>query len=194
MKRSTKSLSILLLFLALSNFSGYDISWAADSSSWQMVVKKVDNVIAMSELMTPFHLASVAAPATPAVLIRKVICNYPVPTNDYVSYQIPYGGITVPFAQSSNNYNSVMITFEVAPTAPVMVWLQQASGSGLATVPVYVNNISVVVPYTSANALWFYNENTGSDVTYQYLCVQAIYPTPPPDSFYYPVSCMIVYQ
>ena len=57
-----------------------------------------------------FQLAAITAPSTPAVLVRKVICNYLLPVNDYVAFEIPYGGIALPAASGSNNYNSIMIS------------------------------------------------------------------------------------
>jgi hypothetical protein len=138
-----------------------------------------------------FQLAAITAPTTPAVLVRKVICNYLLPVNDYVAFEIPYGGIALPAASGSNNYNSIMINFEVTPTVPVFIWLQQNASSGQTTTPVYVNDSSCVIPLSSNNS-WFYI--AGGPYTMLYLCIQGIYPTPPPASYYYPVSCTIVYQ
>lgn len=164
----------------------------AEISDWQSRRTSGDQVTHASKSDVPFQMTAVTAPTSPTVLLRKVTCNYIVPVNDYVSFQIPYGGIFIPASGSSKetNYNTVVVTFEVAPTVPVFIWLQQTGTGGTATTPIYVNDSSVVIPYYAGNT-WF--EQTAS-TTMLYLCVQGIYPTPPPDTFYYPISCTILYQ
>lgn len=184
-------ISALLLFAPI--LSEIHLPQAA-ASEIVMTTSRDDLVIGVAKSLIPFRLAVVSAPAAPTVLLRKVVCNYIVPANDYVAFPLPYTGIFIPASGASKetNYNSIMITFEVAPTAPIFVWLQQTASGGTATTPIYVNQSSpsVVIPYYSGNT-WF--EQTTS-TTMGFLCIQGIYPTPPPDSFYYPVSCTIVYQ
>ena len=165
----------------------------AEISDWQSRRTSGDQVTHASKLDVPFQMTAVTAPTSPTVLLRKVTCNYIVPVNDYVSFSIPHD-IEIPEAGATKqtNYNSIMVTFEVAPTVPVFVWLQEDSVAGTATTPIYVNqsSTSVVIPYYTGNT-WF---ELTTATTMGYLCIQGIYPTPPPETFYYPISCTIVYQ
>ncbi len=167
----------------------------AVASKTVVAIYKDDLVKGLANPSIPFLQVAVSAPTAPTVLVTKVVCNYIVPVNDYVAFPISYtGGIPIPASglAKETNYNSIMITFEVQPTAPIFIWLQQTATGGTSTTPVYVNQSSpsVVIPYYSGNT-WF-EQSTAT--TMGYLCIQGIYPTPPPTSFYYPVSCMIVYQ
>lgn len=188
MKQTILCCSILLSFIL--GIAGMHHS-CAEASDGLATKTPTDGATFTVKTDAPIQLAAITAPAIPAVLLKKVICNYLVPANDYVAFSIPYGGIELPAAAGSNSYNSVMISFEVAPTVPVFIWLQQNASSGQTTTPVYVNDPSCVIPLSSNNS-WYYI--AGGPYTMQYLCIQGIYPTPPPTSFYYPVSCTILYQ
>lgn len=192
MKKIFISSCISVLFLLAPVLAEIHLSRGAASETI-MATSWNDGVISVSKSLIPFHLAAVSAPTAPTVLLSKVVCNYIVPTNDYVAFSLPYS-IVIPAAGASKetNYNSIMITFEVAPTVPIFVWLQQTATGGTTTGPIYVNqsSASVVIPYYSGNT-WF--EQTAA-TTMGYLCIQGIYPTPPPTTFYYPISCTIVYQ
>ncbi len=134
-------------------------------------------------------LAQSITPGAPCTIMSYVPCNYFVPANDYVTFTLPtpinLGSATCPAA----NLRTVTITFEATPSAPLFVWLLNSTTSATTT-PVYMIGASQTVYGTDTNlASWF-----TAGASFNRLCVQAIYPTPPPTTFFYPMSCMIVYQ
>jgi hypothetical protein len=125
-------------------------------------------------------------PASPCTVVSYAACNYLVPSNDYVSFSLAndISFTTCPAAQ----VHTATITFQAAPTAPLFVWLSNASGS---TTPVYMTGATQTITkawFGAGATSWF---GGGPWTT---LNVRAIYPNPPPSTYYYPISCTIVYQ
>lgn len=145
------------------------------------------------------------APSPPCTIVAYAPCNYLIPANDYASFTLTTpltilsSGATTIGQCLKGSLNTVSVSFQTAPPAgvAVLVWLTGTVGGAAATTqPVYMTNATQtfstgyfsdptpgVNPYT-----WF------AAGTWTNLCVQAIYPSPPPTSFYYPQSCTVVYQ
>ena len=125
-------------------------------------------------------------PASPCTVVSYATCNYLVPSNDYVSFSLAndISFTTCPAAQ----VHTATITFQAAPSAPLFVWLSNATAS---TTPVYMTGATQTITkawFGAGATSWF---GGGPWTT---LNVQAIYPNPPPSTYYYPISCTIVYQ
>ncbi len=125
-------------------------------------------------------LGSVTAPTSMCNVITYVPCNYIIPPNDYVNFTTSIN------LTNCSTLNSMMLTFEAAPTVPIFVWLSNATTS---TPPIYMNTASTTISKTTSSMLSWFDSTTWTN-----LCVQAIYSDPPPSTLYYPMSCMIVYQ
>ena len=134
--------------------------------------------------------AQYSPPNPPCTVLGYAPCTYLIPANDYVLFPINGGtGITIPDPDHTCKLNSVTITFQGAPTVPLLVWL---TGDATSSVPVYMNGASVTVPssfFGTGGTSWFAASQTWTNVA-----VQAIYPNPPPSTFYYPESCTILFQ
>lgn len=151
----------------------------------------VDNVVSLFQSNIPARLTAVTAPTAPCMVLSYAVCNYFVPVNDYVTFGLS-NNINLAAGQPcpSTSLNTVTITFEAAPTVPIFVWLQSTPGT-TSTTPVYMTGGSITIPNIGGTNSWFTTPTTATMTT---LCIQAVYPTPPPDTLYYPVSCTILYQ
>ncbi len=149
-----------------------------------------DRVMSLSKSNINTKLAVITAP-TPCVIMSYAVCNYPIPPTDSVyftlSQSISFGTCT------TAQLNTATITFQAAPTIPIFVWLSNIDGSGSVTAsssPIYMTGASDTISknwFGTAATSWFSG-------TWNTLNVQAIYPSPPPTTYYYPISCTIVYQ
>ncbi len=176
---------ILYLFLpCVGNFDARQPSVADD----KMDKEVVDRVLWIKKPNIPVNLvAALGAPNPMCNIVTLVPCNYIIPPNDYVTFStnIVINNCPVNATYNPSPLNTVTLTFAVAPTVPIFVWLTSAT---TATTPVYMNNASITISKT-AFPNWF-----TASTTWTNLCVQAIYPNPPPTTLYYPMSCTIVYQ
>lgn len=184
---------MVLLFTILPAMADQQMIKSTDSRD-AMIKAMTDNVVRLIKPSVPALLtANVAAPNPMCNIVAYALCNYIIPPNDYVSFQINNGtginlsSVTCP----GDNLNTVTLTFEVAPNNPIFVWLTgTGSGGSTSTPPVYMNTASTIISKsTTAMATWF-----DATTTWTNLCVQAIYSDPPPSTLYYPMSCTIVYQ
>ena len=164
----------------------------ANSTTDQTSLLPIDQVISASKTNMLANFVQLSPPASPCSVITYAVCNYFLPANDYVTFTLS------PSIQFNNapclqaNLNSLTITFENAPPVPIFVWLSSGGGTN-STPPIYMTGASFTMPKPSgtlANNSWF----SATTVQWTQLCVQAIYPNPPPTTFYYPGSCTIVYQ
>lgn len=177
---------IPLLFIACNSDIGYAQDRITEHQPAQMLT---DKVILNFAPNVQAQLVQSITPGAPCTIFSYIPCNYLIPANDYVTFTIPSSGINLGGSCLAANLRTVTITFETAPSVPIFVWLTgTAVGSETSTTPVYMNNASQTV-YKSSLSTWF-----TTSATYTTLCVQAIYPSPPPTTFYYPQSCTIVYQ
>lgn len=179
-----------------------------------------DTVTSISDAHVPWKLALLpSAPTPPCAIISYAPCNYLIPANDYASFSLS-PNISFSFTSGGTftglcpkaSLNTVTISFQAPPPAGValVVWLSGTINVGGTTYsyntqPVYMTNAtqsfstnyftdSTANPYS-----WFSNPvdthgTPSAAVAWTNLNVQAIYPSPPPSSFYYPQSCTIVYQ
>lgn len=137
----------------------------------------------------------VTTPVGPCTVLGYAVSNYFVPPNDYLLVPINgTSGISIPLATACT-LNSVTITFQGAPSVPLLVWLtDNATTPGTTSTPVYVNGSSLTVPKSffgtgTTTPNWF-----ALGQNWKGLAIQAIYPNPPPSTFYYPESCTILFQ
>ena len=184
---------IVILFTILPAMADQQMIKSTDSND-AIIKVMTDNVIrAMKPSVPALFTGVVAAPSPMCNIVAYALCNYIVPPNDYVSFQINNGtGIDLSGTCPAANLNTVTLTFEVAPNNPIFVWLTGTGSGGAATStpPVYMNTASTIISKsTTAMATWF-----DATTTWTNLCVQAIYSDPPPSTLYYPMSCTIVYQ
>ncbi len=180
--------SIFLLFISFGADVSRSQSRVVDIESRQMLM---DKVTLNSANKAPAQLIQSITPGAPCTIFSYVPCNYLIPANDYVTFSIPSPYINLGGTCLAANLRTVTITFEAAPSVPLFVWLVGTLGSGGAattTTPVYMANTSQTI-YKSSIPSWF-----TATAIYNQICVQAIYPSPPPTTFYYPMSCTIVYQ
>lgn len=176
---------IPLLFIACSSVIGYAQTGTTDDQPAQMLT---DKVIRDFTTKAPIQLIQSITPGTPCAILSYIPCNYLIPANDYVTFTIPTP-INLGGSCLAANLRTVTITFEAAPSVPVFVWLTgTVAGGATSTTPVYMTNASQTIYQTSLST-WF-----TTSAIYNQLCVQAIYPSPPPTTLYYPMSCAIVYQ
>lgn len=158
----------------------------------------VDKVISLLKPNIPVQPAAIVAPSTPCAVLSYALVNYFVPSNDYVAIALSNpvnldSSATCP----ASSLNIVTISLQVPPSNPVYVWLQTAATSGTATTPVYVTGASTTIT-KGGGSNWF-TAPVGT-TTMNYVCISGIYSnstgsTPPPaGSYYYPVSCTILYQ
>lgn len=177
---------IPLLFIACSSVIGYAQTGTTDDQPAQMLTDKV--ILNFAQNVHAQLIQSIT-PGTPCTIFSYIPCNYLIPANDYVTFTIPTS-INLGGSCLAVNLRTVTITFETAPSVPIFVWLTGTlSGGGTtSTTPVYMTNASQTI-YKSSLSTWF-----TTSATYTTLCVQAIYPSPPPTTFYYPMSCTILYQ
>ena len=144
------------------------------------------------------------APSPPCTIVAYAPCNYLIPANDYASFAFttPITILTTssvtptPTGQcQKGSLNTVTVSFQATPPAGValLVWLTGSLGT---TQPVYMTSATQTFstsffsdPTTPVNPYTWFAVGTWTN-----LCIQAIYPNPPPTSFYYPQSCTIVYQ
>ena len=133
---------------------------------------------------------AIAAPSPMCNIVAYAPCNYIIPPNDYVNFTINTA-INLAGTCTAAQLNTVTLTFEVAPSVPIFVWLSGTVGATVTnTTPIYMNTAATTISKsTSAMASWF-----TTDANWTTLCVQAIYSDPPPSTLYYPMSCTIVYQ
>lgn len=125
-------------------------------------------------------------PASPCTVVSYAACNYIIPSNDSVAFTLstPISFANCPAEQVS----TATITFQGTPSVPIFVWLSNATAS---TTPVYMTGTTQSITkawFGSGATSWF---GGGPWTT---LNVQAIYPSPPPTTYFYPISCTIVYQ
>mgnify|MGYP000928660587 FL=1 len=183
---------IVILFTILPAMADQQMIKSTDSND-AIIKVMTDNVIrAMKPSVPALFTGVVAAPSPMCNIVAYALCNYIVPPNDYVSFQINNGtGIDLSGTCPAANLNTVTLTFEVAPNNPIFVWLTGTAGvTPMSTPPVYMNTASTIISKsTTAMATWF-----DATTTWTNLCVQAIYSDPPPSTLYYPMSCTIVYQ
>lgn len=177
---------ILLLFVAGSAAICHAQTGTTDAQPAQMLS---DKVIPNFATNAPTQLIQSITPGAPCTIFSYIPCNYLIPANDYVTFTIPSSGINLGGSCLAANLRTVTITFEAAPSVPVFVWLAGTVGVGTtSTTPVYMTNASQTIYQTSLST-WF-----TTSAIYTQLCVQAIYPSPPPTTLYYPMSCTVVYQ
>ncbi len=146
-----------------------------------------DRVVTCSCAKPPVHFAQCKEPpASPCTVVAYAACNYFVPANDYVTFPLAND---ISFASCpADNVSTATITFQATPNVPLFIWLSNATSS---TTPVYMTGASQTITkawFGAGATSWF---GGGPWTT---LNIQAIYPSPPPDTFYYPISCTIVYQ
>ena len=125
-------------------------------------------------------------PASPCTVVSYAACNYLVPANDSVTFALA-NDISFTICPASQ-VNTATITFQATPSVPLFVWLSNATAS---TTPVYMTGATQTITkawFGAGATSWF---GGGPWTT---LNVQAIYPNPPPSTYYYPISCTIVYQ
>ena len=183
-----QTIPIIALIICCGSGISHSQGTAIDSEPRQMLT---DKVILNVFNKAPAQLIQSITPGTPCTIFSYVTCNYLIPANDYVTFSIPSPYINLGGACLAANLRTVTITFEAAPSVPLFVWLVGTLGSGGAattTTPVYMANNSQTI-YKSSIPSWF-----TATAIYNQICVQAIYPSPPPTTFYYPMSCTIVYQ
>ena len=148
---------------------------------------QIDRVVSFSRPACRVYFAQCTEPpASPCTIVGYAACNYPLPPNDSVSFSLS-GEIS--FASCpADQLNSATITFQATPNVPIFVWLSNATSS---TSPVYMTGANLTITkawFGGGSTSWF---GGGPWTT---LNVQAIYPSPPPTGYYYPISCTIVYQ
>jgi hypothetical protein len=179
------SISFSLVVLYLTAFTGPPTKKGQDP----IFRGGTDEVTWVNRIEAPVLFAQVPTPpASPCTIVSYAPCNYLIPPNDYVAFDL---APAINFAANcpSSALNTVNITFEATPSAPMLVWLQTSGGTN--STAVYMTTASITLPtgyFGTGTASWF---NGGP---WTKLCVQVIYPTPPPTTFYYPQSCTIVYQ
>ncbi len=187
---SQRLLSILLSLLSLpvSVVVNFDVSMA-DRSRNMAAMHGTDQVLSIIKSNVPVNLAVIAAP-TPCAIVSYASCNYLIPSNDYVTFDL---ATDIAFTTcTTGQLNTATITFAAAPSVPLFVWLSYTTGgTTTSTTPVYMTGASETI-----NKAWFGAGATSwfSGGPWTTLNVQAIYPTPPPSTLYYPISCTIVYQ
>ena len=180
----TVCLIMTLLGVALAgyyggNLIGTDLYAGADYSC--------DRVLPVSNIAAPVIQAQFnEPPASPCTVVSYAACNYLIPSNDSVTFSLatPISFTNCPVEQVS----TATITFQGTPNIPIFVWLSNATAS---TTPVYMTGATQTITkawFGSGTTSWF---GGGPWTT---LNVQAIYPSPPPTTYFYPISCTIVYQ
>ena len=128
-------------------------------------------------------------PGAPCTIMSYTPCNYFIPANDYVTFTLNPSINLTSTSCPATSLRSVTINFEATPSVPIFVWLSDGAGTPTTTTPVYMIGATKTIYQTEANlSNWF------SATNFNRLCIQAIYPSPPPTTFYYPMSCTIVYQ
>ena len=146
-----------------------------------------DRVLRLSSYAMPVIPAQCnEPPASPCTVVSYAACNYIIPSNDSVAFSLvnPISFVNCPAEQVS----TATITFQGTPNVPIFVWLSNATAR---TTPVYMTGATQSITkawFGSGATSWF---GGGPWTT---LNVQAIYPTPPPTTYFYPISCTIVYQ
>ena len=146
-----------------------------------------DRVLSVPDIAGPvIHAQCNEPPASPCTVVSYAACNYLIPANDSVTFSLatPISFTNCPVEQVS----TATITFQGTPNIPIFVWLSNATAE---TTPVYMTASTQTITkawFGSGTRSWF---GGGPWTT---LNVQAIYPSPPPTTYFYPISCTIVYQ
>ncbi len=125
-------------------------------------------------------------PASPCTVVSYAVCNYPLLPNDSVAYSLAN---QISFTNCpAEQVSTATITFQATPSVPLFVWLSNATTT---TPKIYMTGGTQTITkawFDSGGTSWF---GGGPWTT---LNVQAIYPSPPPTTYFYPISCTIVYQ
>lgn len=146
-----------------------------------------DRALPLSNYWLPVMTAQFnEPPASPCTVVSYAACNYIIPANDSVAFPLanPVSFANCPAEQVS----TATITFQGTPSVPIFVWLSNATAS---TTPVYMTGAT-----QSITKAWFGTGATSwfGGGPWTTLNVQAIYPSPPPTTYFCPISCTILYQ
>lgn len=180
--------SFLLLVLSLTITGQVQ----ADLTAEKISLFPMDQVISISKPNIPVNFVQLSPPPSPCSVISYAACNYFVPANDYVIFSLSPSIQLNTSPCLATNLNSLTLTFENAPPVPILVWLSSGGGTN-SSPPVYMTGATLTMPKPSGTLpinSWF----SATTVQWTQLCVQAIYPNPPPTTLYYPGSFMILYQ
>lgn len=183
-KLLTACLIIALSVLTLFGYHGSNCEGTAVETDGGTACDRVLRLSSYAMPVIPVQFNE--PPASPCTVVSYAACNYLIPANDSVTFSLanPVSFANCPAEQVS----TATITFQGTPDIPIFVWLSNATAS---TTPVYMTGATQTITkawFGLGTTSWF---GGGPWTT---LNVQAIYPSPPPTTYYYPISCTIVYQ